>query len=141
MIKPKLWCDKHSQERIHNGKKNYKCSSCVREWSNAWASKDCAARPEFYTMKNAMQRCNNSKNHHYHNYGGRGIEFRFESAKSAEQWVLEHLGPRPSGHSLDRVDNNGHYEPGNLRWSSSREQASNKRGHCPTCKCKDGDLN
>jgi len=70
----------------------------------------------FYSAKG---RC--SSNHP--RYGGRGIEFRF---KSFAEFFAE-LGPRPSPeHSIDRLDNDGHYEPGNVRWATRKEQARNK---------------
>lgn len=63
----------------------------------------------------------------YKHYGGRGI-------KMHEAWVndfkafYEHVGPRPSSkHSLDRINNNGNYEPGNVRWVTIAEQAKNRR--------------
>jgi len=76
----------------------------------------------------AKQRCTNANCAHYANYGGRGIEFRFPSMRAFAEWVLLNLGPRPSAaHSLDRIDNMRHYEPGNLRWATRSEQARNKR--------------
>jgi hypothetical protein len=42
-------------------------------------------------------------------------------------WIEQNLGPRPEGHSLDRINVYGNYEPGNLRWSDSKEQANNRR--------------
>jgi hypothetical protein len=61
-------------------------------------------------------------------YGGRGIEFRFSSVLKAGLWVLANLGKRPSPqHELDRIDNDGHYEPGNLRWATRRRQMFNTR--------------
>lgn len=82
--------------------------------------------PEYQAYIHSRQRCNNPKNRNYPNYGGRGIEFRFESY----QKFLEHLGRRPSPkHSLDRIDVNGHYEEGNVRWASSTTQARNKRNN------------
>lgn len=60
------------------------------------------------------------------NYGGRGIEFRFSTGSDMAEWVITNLG-KPRGRTLDRIDNNGHYEPGNLRWASAAQQARNKR--------------
>jgi hypothetical protein len=59
----------------------------------------------------------------YQNYGGRGIKFLFTSF---EQWFAE-LGHRPLGETIDRIDNDGHYEPGNVKWSTRSEQNSNQR--------------
>jgi hypothetical protein len=76
----------------------------------------------------AKARCNNPNEVAYKNYGGRGIKFLFGSTEEFAAWVLHNLGPCPSAeYSLDRIDNNRHYEPGNLRWATRSEQARNKR--------------
>ena len=72
----------------------------------------------------AKQRCENPKNKGFKNYGARGVTFDFQSVASAYVWVLENLGPPPPKHDLDRVDNNGPYAPGNLRWSTQRTNRS-----------------
>ena len=74
------------------------------------------------------QRCTNPNRNHFHRYGGRGI-------RVCEQWqdfrqfvagVNECCGPRPSEkHTLDRIDNDGNYEPGNVKWSDPFEQGAN----------------
>jgi len=82
------------------------------------------------TLSGAKQRCTNTAGLCFTNYGGRGIKFGFPSIRSAAEWVLDNLGVRPTNtHSLDRVDNNRGYEPGNLRWATRSEQARNKRAY------------
>ncbi len=78
---------------------------------------------EYRTYHSAKNRCRNPKNEDFKDYGARGIQFRFTSF---DHFFAE-LGPRPAGMSLDRRDNNGHYEPGNVRWASPKEQVENRR--------------
>jgi len=74
----------------------------------------------------AKTRCTNKNADDYPRYGGRGIEFRFDSF---EQFYAE-IGKRPTPqHTLDRKDNNGHYEVGNVHWATPKEQARNKRNN------------
>jgi hypothetical protein len=86
-----------------------------------------AGTPEYLALGNAYQRCTNPKSRNYKNYGGRGIEFRFSSLGDAVIQVIAAIGSRPAGKTLDRVDNEGHYEAGNLRWATRSEQARNSR--------------
>jgi hypothetical protein len=80
-------------------------------------------RSEYNTYRSAMARCRNPKNISFAYYGGRGIEFRFASFEE----FLAKLGPRPAGMLLDRIDNDGHYEPGNVRWATPGQSANNRR--------------
>ena len=81
-----------------------------------------------HILANAKQRCRNPNDVAFYNYGGRGIEFRFPSIRAAAEWVLDNIGSKPTSlHTLDRIDNDRHYEPGNLRWATRTEQARNKR--------------
>lgn len=77
----------------------------------------------------AKDRCVNPRNQRFEYYGGRGVEFRFASPVQMAEWILEHLGPPALGQSIDREDNNGHYEPGNLRWATPTQQGQNKRDY------------
>lgn len=83
--------------------------------------------PEYSAWDNIKQRCFKPSHKAYHNYGGRGISMCPEWACSFMAF-FDHVGYRPSRlHSIDRIDNNGNYEPGNVKWSTSSEQAKNRR--------------
>lgn len=72
----------------------------------------------------AMSRCRNSRAIKYKWYGGRGIEFRYNDFVQ----FFEDVGLKPTTrHSLDRIDVDGHYEPGNVKWSTQKEQMRNVR--------------
>lgn len=80
--------------------------------------------PEYRAYGYAKTRCQNPAAYKYPSYGGRGIQFKF---KSFEEFLAA-LGRRPSeDHSVDRIDNNGHYEPGNVRWATRSQQMRNRR--------------
>ena len=75
----------------------------------------------------AKQRCQNPRDRQYALYGGRGIEFRFPSVIKAGIWILENVPNVRREYELDRIDTNGHYEPGNIRFVPRRENVSNRR--------------
>ena len=106
------------RRRYHANKDSYRITA------NMWRSKN----PELATWSAMRDRCEDPKNEHYSNYGGRGITV-------CERWkgrggyrnFLSDVGRRPNHHySIDRIDVNGNYEPGNCRWITATEQARNK---------------
>ena len=71
-----------------------------------------------------IQRCTNPKRKDYKNYGGRGIKVLY---KDFDEFIKD-VGERPTPkHSIDRIFNDGNYEPGNCKWSTAKEQADNRR--------------
>ena len=79
---------------------------------------------------NIKQRTSNSRNPKHKDYGGRGIKMYpawFNNFIFFKEWLDDNLGPCPEGFSLDRIDNDGHYEPNNIRWASAKQQINNRR--------------
>lgn len=80
----------------------------------------------YWAWVQMKQRCNNPNNRNYKYYGGRGIKVCDRWAKSFIAFI-EDMGERPNGLTLDRINVDGNYEPGNCRWATWSEQQLNKR--------------
>ena len=76
--------------------------------------------PAYKSWSEMKRRCYNDNFKGYHRYGGRGI-------KVCDEWITDfqafydYMGPRDKGYSIDRIDNDGNYEPGNVRWVTRSE--------------------
>lgn len=81
---------------------------------------------EYHVWSAMKTRCLDPGSRSFPDYGGRGITVHPEWVDSFEAW-FEHVGPRPDGMSLDRIDNESGYVPGNVRWATRAEQQANRR--------------
>lgn len=84
-----------------------------------------SSHPLYHTWENMRARCNNPNNTGYRWYGARGI-------KVCKKWndfakFVKDIGEKPEGMTLDRIDNNGNYEPDNVRWVNQVKQGRNAR--------------
>lgn len=81
--------------------------------------------PTYRSWTSMISRCGNPNNVSWAHYGGRGITI-------CDAWrtflgFLADMGERPEGKTLDRINNDGNYEPGNCRWATASEQSRNRR--------------
>lgn len=81
---------------------------------------------EYSSWHMMKERCLNKNSKQYHNYGGRGIKI-FKPWIDSFSTFFNDMGKRPKNTSLDRIDNNGNYEPNNCRWATSEQQNNNQR--------------
>lgn len=83
---------------------------------------------EYHAWSDAQARCHTKHHPSYPSYGAKGIRMCKEWQESFKVF-LDYIGPRPSElHSLDRINPFGNYEPGNVRWATTKTQARNKKG-------------
>lgn len=104
------------------------CGCLQRERTKERATTHGLSRTKLHRAWGAMHtRCNNPNYEQWHNYGGRGISV-CERWSSFEDFAAD-VGEPPAAHySLDRINNERGYEPGNVRWATARQQSRNRRG-------------
>lgn len=101
------------------------CGCLQRERASARKIHGLWGTPEYNSWVAMMRRCFNPHATGFEDYGGRGITV-CEEWHSIAAWFAD-MGPRPPGCSLDRIDPNGNYEPGNCRWADAKQQSQNRR--------------
>lgn len=108
---------------------NTRSCGCLRSKANKQPSKRLRAHPRekvYRAWQGMRARCNNKNNLQYKDWGGRGIRV-CERWSSFEVFLRDVGYPPSSQHTLDRIDNDGHYEPGNVRWATRAQQSRNRR--------------
>lgn len=85
-------------------------------------------KEEYSSFRHARERCNNPNHKYYFKYGGNNIKFLFNTFRE----FLDYLGEKPEPkkeYSIERKDNNGNYEIGNVKWATRYEQNRNKKSN------------
>lgn len=117
--------DRHKLKMIDND-----AEWVLRSGKTASSYKHGLSKAAIYSVWSSMiDRCDNINTNGYGNYGGRGIKVHkdFKGRGGFAKWFAE-VGDRPSSHlSIDRIDNDGDYTYGNMKWSTTKEQRANTR--------------
>lgn len=113
------FCSKHYQRLVKYGDANYKVKHQEKHGMTH------THKRELHVWQGMKKRCYDPNHPRYKNYGGRGITVYPEWRKSFKAFI-EYMGERPEGLTLDRIDNDGNYEPGNVRWATYYQQNENR---------------
>jgi hypothetical protein len=140
------WVKIISPEKRWNQKQNHcyvltKCTGCGRiSWIElnslqrgvSHGCQACSQKREvpkwlLKRLEAAKQRCTNPRDSEYRNYGARGIKFCFRTATDAGLYMIHKYGIPSRSMQIDRIDNEGNYAPGNLRFSTRAQNQANRR--------------
>lgn len=139
------YCSKHYQRNYKYGSPTHWVGYAKENnprWDNGKRSHEL-----YFIYQDMVSRCTRETHSRYQDYGGRGI-------RVCKEWVddfwkfAEYVGKRPEGRTkggrsywqLDRIDNDGDYEPGNVRWATPSQQANNRRKRKRRTHCRKGHL-
>lgn len=122
------------RQAVHEATAGFLCGSHYLRLRNRGTLADAprgeaSLKPEYRHWINMRSRCNTPSSTGFEHYGGRGIRVCTAWEASFEAFYAD-MGPRPApGYSVDRIDVNGHYEPGNCRWATQKMQSRNIRSN------------
>jgi len=116
---------RRSTREKHEAPRVLGIAAAVAKWSRLMVRNHVRERETWHGIR---QRCYNPNNTSYKNYGGRGIKVCDQWRGSFKQFYAD-MGDCPDGMEIDRIDNDGNYEPGNCRWVFYRDNLRNRRNN------------
>lgn len=122
------YCYKHYERwRLYGDAENGKSDYVQPKGKGAPAYKHgLSHHPLYHVWSEMKERCYNKTNKNYHAWGGRNVTVCERWRKNVANFISD-MGDRPDGHSIDRINNDGNYEPINCRWADATTQARNRR--------------